>query len=111
MHRMVPSRMGNFGKTELSYLLSEAGVASAHTVYVQITKCKIFYTIILLSEIGLVLVWLMRVHQIATGKLLTLAHVKAYRLDLRPLLAQIVWQGIVSDNKLVAAGFPQISHQ
>lgn len=36
MHRMVPIRMGNFGKTELSYLLSGAGVASAQSVAVEI---------------------------------------------------------------------------
>ena len=58
MHRMLPSRMGNFGKTELSYLLSEVGVASAHTVYVQITKLQniLYYYITIRNRISLGLV-------------------------------------------------------
>ena len=53
----------------------------------------------------------MGVHQIATRKLLTLARLKANRLDVRPPLAQIVWQEMFADNKIVLAGFPQISLQ
>ena len=36
MHRMVAGRIGNFGETQLSYLLSEAGFASGQPVAAEI---------------------------------------------------------------------------